>query len=91
MLIVAERKTKVQAVAGGPLVDGLEIPVLESSEKWSEYKLEDGTTLRIKQVLIEVVRTGGFDAEGNPTYVVKAQPVLSLVDVPENLKRKQAK
>ncbi len=85
---MAERKTKVQVVPGGPLVDGVEVPVEESSEKWSEYKLADGTIIRLKQVLMEIVRTAGYDAEGNPTYVVKAQPVLSVVDVPDRLKQK---
>jgi hypothetical protein len=85
---MVERKTKTQAVPGGPLVDGFEVPVEESSEKWSEYKLEDGTTIRIKQVLMEIIRTGVFDQEGNPTYVVKAQPVISIVEVPDRLKRR---
>jgi hypothetical protein len=85
---VAERKTKVQLAPGGPMVDGVEVQVDESSEKWSEYKLEDGTTIRIKQVLMEVVRTGEHDPEGNPMYAVKAQPILSIVDVPDRLKRK---
>ena len=86
---MAERKTKVQLAPGGPMVDGVEVPVDESTEKWSEYKLEDGTTLRLKQVVMEVVRaTGQYDAEGNPMYAVKAQPVLSIVDIPDKLKRK---
>ena len=85
---MAERKTKVQVVPGGPLVDGVEVPVEESSEKWSEYKLADGTTIRLKQVLMEIIRTEGYDPDGNPLYVVKAQPVLSVVDVPDRLKRR---
>jgi hypothetical protein len=86
---VAERKTKIQLVPGGPMVDGVEISVEESSEKWSEYKLEDGTTIRLKQVVMEVIRTTSeYDPEGNPMYVVKAQPVLSMVDIPDKLKRK---
>ncbi|MGH6848451.1 MAG: hypothetical protein ACREC0_13745 [Methylocella sp.] len=85
---MSDRKTRVQLVPGGPLVDGVEILVDESSEKWSEYKLEDGTTIRLKQVLMEVIRTSQYDPEGNPLYTIKAQPILSIVDVPEKLKRK---
>lgn len=85
---MADRKTKVQLVPGGPFVDGVEILVDESSEKWSEYKLEDGTTIRLKQVLMEVIRTSQYDPEGNPLYTIKAQPILSILDVPEKLKRK---
>jgi hypothetical protein len=87
-IFVADRKTKVQLVPGGPLVDGVEVPVDESSEKWSEYKLDDGTTIRIKQVLMEVIRTDQYGPDGNPLYAIKAQPILSIVDVPDKLKRK---
>jgi hypothetical protein len=86
---VAERKTKVQVVPGGPLVEGVAVGVDESSEKWSEYRLEDGTTIRLKQVLVDVTRTALFDPEGNPQYVVKAQPVLAIVEVPDRLKQKK--
>jgi hypothetical protein len=87
-IFVADRKTRVQLVPGGPVVDGVEVLVDESSEKWSEYKLEDGTTIRLKQVLMEVIRTSQYDPEGNPLYTIKAQPILSILDVPEKLKRK---
>ena len=85
---MAERKTKVQVVPGGPLVNGMEVPVEESTERWSEYKLEDGSVIRLKQVLMEIIRTEGYDPEGNPMYVVKAQPIVSVVEVPDRLKRK---
>jgi hypothetical protein len=85
---MAERKTKVQVVPGGPLVNGMEVPVEESTERWSEYKLEDGSIIRLKQVLLEIIRTEGYDPEGNPMYVVRAQPVLSVVEVPDRLKRR---
>jgi hypothetical protein len=49
---MAERKTKVQVVPGDPLVNGVEVPVEESTERWSEYKLEDGSIIRLKQVLM---------------------------------------
>jgi hypothetical protein len=85
---MADRKTRVQLVPGGPMVDGVEVSVDESSEKWSEYKLEDGTTIRLKQVLMEVIRTGQYGPDGSPLYAIKAQPVLAIVDVPDKLKRK---
>ena len=85
---MAERKTKVQVVPGGPLVNGMEVPVEESTERWSEYKLEDGSIIRLKQVLMEIIRTEAYDPEGDPMYVVKAQPIVSVVEVPDRLKRK---
>ena len=86
---MAERKRKVQLVPGGPTLDAVDVSVDETSEKWSEYKLSDGTTLRLKQVLMEISRVDEqFDQEGNPMYVIKAQPVMAVVDVPDKLKRR---
>jgi hypothetical protein len=86
---MVERKTKMQVVPGGPFVDAVEVPVSESSEKWSEYKLDDGTTIRLKQVMVEVLRaTEHYDSDGVPMYSMKAQPVVSIVDVPDRLKKK---
>lgn len=86
---MAERKLKVQLVPGGPSLDAVEISVDDSSEKWSEYKLSDGSRIRVKQVLMEVSRVDGqFDQEGNPLYVIKAQPVMAILEVPDKLKKK---
>ena len=83
------RKTKVQVVPNGPQVDGFKIPIAESSERWSEYTLEDGTIIRIKQVVFEMIRLADqYDPEGNPMYVTKATPILNIVSVPDNLKKK---
>jgi hypothetical protein len=86
---MAERKTKAQILPGGPFLDAVEVPVSEELEKWSEYKLEDGTTLRLKQVVLEIVRfIDQYDPEGNPMYSVRAQPVISVVNIPDRLKKK---
>jgi hypothetical protein len=87
--MMAERKTKVQIAPGAPFVDGVEVAVDSSSEKWSEYKLEDGTKIRIKPVIIEVIRvTDQYDPEGNPLYVTKSQPIVNILEVQDRLKRK---
>jgi hypothetical protein len=86
---MAERKTKVQMVPGGPFVDGVEVAVESASEKWNEYTLEDGTKIRVKPVIIQVTRIiDQYDLEGNPMYVTRAQPIVVIVEVPERLKRK---
>jgi hypothetical protein len=85
---MAERKTKVQLTPGDQFVDAVEVPVVESTERWSEYKLEDGTVIRLKQVVLEISKVPGrYDAEGNPFYVTKAQPVAAVAYVPEKLKK----
>ncbi len=60
----------------------------ESGEKWNSYVLHDGTTLKIKAVLAEVLRVDGqYAPNGDPLYTVNASLVVSS-NAPENLKRK---
>ena len=78
-----------------PLPEGgtgpaIEVPVLESIERWSEFHLEDGTVLRVKFTLLSAARIEGrFDSEGNPVYVAKGQPVTAAVTIPDELKQKK--
>ena len=60
----------------------------EEKENWNTYKLADGTTLKIKLVLRGVKRLKKFAPDGNPIYVINAQNVLRMVDVPKELKMK---
>jgi hypothetical protein len=87
---VPEKRVKIPFPApNSPLRDGSEIMVDESSEKWSEFTLEDGTVLRIKTSLVSAVRIDGeFDQEGNPSYSLKMQPQVAVISVPDRLKRK---
>lgn len=56
-------------------------------EDWNEYQLMDGSHLRLRLVLSEVLRVEGeYDAEGNPVYVAKSGNVLT-VRAPDNLKK----
>jgi hypothetical protein len=85
---VAERKTKA-TLPTGQEVDAFEVPVEESTERWSEFKLEDGTIIRAKMNVISVTRVPEmWDPQGNPFYAINAAPVLALVDVPERLRKK---
>jgi len=58
-------------------------------EEWNEYKLKDGTTLKVKLVLIKVVRTDNHDQFGDPVYMVNSQNIVKITNVPEKLKRKK--
>ena len=82
-----ERKVKVPA-PDGKLLDGLEVPVIESTERWTEVKLEDGTILRVKPSVLSAIRIPGqFDPEGNPMYVIKATNTLTVVEAADIHKR----
>ncbi len=86
---MVERKTKIPLLGTNQVVDGFDVPVEESNERWSEFKLEDGTTFKIKMTVVSAVRVDGqFDAQGNPMYVMNMTPIMALVDVPERLRKK---
>jgi hypothetical protein len=84
---VVERKTK--AMFNGKMVDGMEVPIEESNEKWSEFKFEDGTIIRAKISLLQAVRVDGeYDPAGNPTYAINMAPTIAIIEVPEKLRKK---
>ena len=85
---MTERKKKVKT-NDGKLVDGTVVDIVESTERFSMVRLEDGTTLRTKLSVLEAIRIDGqWDKEDNPLYVIKQQNIVVIVESPENLKRK---
>jgi len=69
-------------------VDGLEVRFKSNREEWNEYTLEDGSLLRMKAVVSEIIRLHGeYDPEGNPIYIIKSANML-FVKSPDNLKKK---
>ena len=83
-----ERKVKVPMPPDGKLVDGLEVPVVESTERWTEVRLEDGSVLRVKPSIISAIRVPGqFDNDGNPMYALKATNQMVVAEARDELKR----
>ena len=71
----------------GRVVDAIEVSFRVEREDWNTYHLQDGSELRMRLVVSEVlVVPGEYDAEGNPAYVVKSQNLL-VAKSPDNLKR----
>jgi hypothetical protein len=57
----------------------IEIEMVEAKERWSEYQLADGTTLRIKPVMIAVFREDGqLTADGEPVYSMKSTLITDV-------------
>ena len=83
-----ERKVKVPLPPDGKQVDGMDVPVVESTERWTEIKLEDGSVLRLKPSVVSAVRiTDQWDPQGNPMYALMATNAMMVVEAPEHLKR----
>jgi len=56
-----------------------EIEMLEAKEMWSEYRLADGTRLRIRPVIIAVFRANGeVTADGEPAYNIKSTLITDV-------------
>ena len=56
-----------------------EIEMLEAKEMWSEYRLADGTKLRIKPVMIAIFRADGqHTADGEPVYNMKSTLITDV-------------
>lgn len=83
----SERKVTIPGPDGKP-VQGTDMEIENSNEKFSEMKLHDGTTIRYKTVVTQVIRIdGAYDVEGNPVYVVKSAPAISILSAPDYLRK----
>jgi hypothetical protein len=79
------------APGGMIMVDGNEVAVTESTERWTELHLEDGTVMRVKPNVISAIRIADrYDQEGNPMYAMRGGQIAMVVSAPEHL-RKQTK
>lgn len=61
---------------------------LISPEQWNEYQLVDGTILRVKTILGNVIRLPEYNPDGDPIYVINTQNHLVAGSVPEELRKK---
>ncbi len=68
-----------------------ELDFTEESEYWNEYRLEDGTTLKVKLVLRGVKRLDKYEPDGTPIYVINSINVVRAINVPDQIKAKPKK
>ncbi len=85
---MSEKRVKISfPPPSGPLVDASEVPVTESTERWTDVTLEDGTKLRLKPTVLSVTRLDGqYDPDGNPMYLLKSSQVM-VADAPPHLRK----
>ncbi len=70
------------------VLEGVDVPIKEATEKWSEVMLSDGAILRIKPNVLSVTRIDGkFDNDGNPLYVLQSNQMMTVTNVPAHAKR----
>lgn len=70
-------------------VEATIMPFQTGGEHFNEYLVEDGTVVKLKLVVTEILKLDGeYDAEGNPVYIVISANV-PYVSVPEELRQKR--
>jgi hypothetical protein len=73
-----ERRRK-ERLPDGREIDVIEMPFQTGAEHWNEYVVNDGTVIRLKTVVTDVLKVEGqFDASGNPAYYLKSSQVVSV-------------
>ena len=87
LLAMPPRKQKMKDSQGNEF-DAIILPFQAGVEHWNEYLVDDGSVIRIKLVVTEVLRLEGqYDpATGDPIYIAKSQNIVN-VSSPENLKK----
>jgi hypothetical protein len=58
-----------------------------ASEEWAVYRMQDGTNIKVKLSVNEIVKTDEYRADGEPIYLL-SNYTLNIVTqaLPENLK-----
>ncbi len=87
---VAEQKIKMTLPDGKTIVDGVSVSVKRSIEQWSEFELEDGSKFKGKLSVATVHRSiDVYDPAGIPWYQIQIIPLLTPMEVPDELKEKK--
>lgn len=72
-----ERRREIRV--GNESIDAIEMPFQTGAEHWNEYIIHDGSVLKLKTVVTEILKLDGkFDAEGNPVYIIKSTNVVAV-------------
>jgi hypothetical protein len=78
---------KMVQTSNGPK-EGVVVNVNSTSGGPVVCQLDDGTELRLRPVVVEVIRIDGeWDDEGNPIYVARTTQIVSATATPARRKK----
>lgn len=67
--------------------EGTIVPITEFIDRPTQVKLQDGTVLSMRTIVLEIVRLNQHrDEQGNPTYVVQSGSNIAIDILGEGLK-----
>jgi hypothetical protein len=78
----------VELKIGDKTVAGTLVDFETLREEYNSYKLSDGSTIRMKTVVTNIIRTEELTPSGEPIYIVNSQNVV-VADVPDQLKKSE--
>ena len=68
----------------GRIVDGVVVDVSDAIEPFGELTLADGTIIKTRSTVVEVVRIDSQrDVNGNPLYIINSAQIVSVVKGPD--------
>jgi hypothetical protein len=63
----------------GKEIDVADVPIASMNELPNIYELEDGSVLRVRNVVTSILRIEGqFNPDGTPVYLVLTTPVVAV-------------
>lgn len=71
---------------GPEMVDGEDVEFEPLAERWNEYRLSDGTLLKMKLVVTRIIRIDKYNDQGEPIYLVNSNNVLTASVPPQLMK-----
>jgi hypothetical protein len=71
---------------GGQEFPGEEVEFEPEHEGFNVYILQDGTKLKFKAVVGQIIRLDAYKPDGEPIYLINASNV-AIATVPDSLKR----
>jgi hypothetical protein len=69
-----------------PVYTGMQMPESREDERWSTFRLGDGSTIKVKLVVKGAKRLNKYAPDGMPVYTVDTENIVKVVEVPEELK-----
>jgi len=80
---------KFQFPIGDSSIGASDVPIVKKTEGIYEYELEDKSIIRVGLVVTQVIRLDNvYDADGNPSYIVKHGVVTNTISVPDEKLRR---
>jgi hypothetical protein len=69
-----------------PNFEGTQQLGLKEEDRWSTFRLGDGSTIKVKLIVKGAKRLNKYSADGMPVYTVDTENMVRVVEVPEALK-----